>query len=566
MSATLLRVSTCLAILLCGASAAQGIPAVVTEILRSRFEGDGPASKANGQTDALAPGALRLFYERRSFRPAWHREAGGPDLAPALVEAVRAGSRHGMNPDDYRLGAIETALGAEGPPGAPPRPGDLADLELLLSDSFLAYGSHLLAGRVAPAALYEDWVATPRKLDVTAVLEKALAKGRVGEELEALAPRHPEYRNLQGALARYRGLAEGGGWEPVALGEKLARGGAGPRVAALRRRLAAEGYLPAAAPGDAERFDAALEQAVRSFQGRNGLAKDGAVGPATAAALNVSARARVQTIEVNLERCRWLPQDLGRRHLRVNVADFSLDVVEDGETVLSMPVVVGKPFNRTPVFSGTLSHIVLNPAWTVPQAIAEKEILPLARRDRVYLAKHRFRLFSGWGPEARAVDPEGVNWKAIRPKRLPFWFRQDPGPLNPLGTIKFVLANRFDVYLHDTPARGLFSRSRRDFSHGCIRVGRPIDLAADLMQGSPWTAGEILDAIARGEERAIALPRSVPVHILYCTAWADADGPVHFRNDIYGRDASVSEALARMPSRAASLHPGEAEHRQAATR
>ena len=269
---------------------------------------------------------------------------------------------------------------------------------------------------------------------------------------------------------------------------------------------------------------------------------------ATRAELNVSVERRVEQLELNLERWRWLPQDLGRRHIIVNIAAFELEVVEDEAVVLAMRVVVGRPYHNTPVFSDTMRYIVLNPYWEVPRKIAVQEILPRIKRDPSYLAREKLRVFKGWGLEAREVDPATVNWSAITPANFPFRLRQDPGPLNALGRVKFVFPNKFNVYLHDTPSRQLFEKTQRDFSHGCIRIQKPIDLAVYLLRQDPrWNRDALLRALDKAVDRSVPLPEPIPIHLLYWTAWADGDGTIQFRPDIYGWDAPLLGAMRAPP-------------------
>jgi L,D-transpeptidase YcbB len=404
---------------------------------------------------------------------------------------------------------------------------------------------------VNPETLLQEWVANRRSADFASVLETALSTGEVAGALARLAPPQLGFRRLREALMHHRELASRGGWPLIPdkmTKMTLKRGDHGPPVAALRERLSLGDDLGAGTWEDAELFDGALDQALKRFQRRHGLSEDGIMGDETRAELNVSVERRVEQLELNLERWRWLPQDLGRRHILVNIAAFELEVVEEDSVVLAMRVVVGRPYHDTPVFSDTMRYIVLNPYWEVPGKIAVKEMLPRIKRDPSYLAHENLRLFKGWGLEAREVDPGTVDWSAITPAAFPFRLRQDPGPRNALGRLKFMFPNKFNVYLHDTPARQLFEKPERDFSHGCIRIQEPIELAVYLLRQDPrWNREALLRALDETVDRSVPLPETIPIHLLYWTAWADGDGTIQFRRDIYGHDALLLEALQAPP-------------------
>jgi murein L,D-transpeptidase YcbB/YkuD len=528
---------------------AQGLGDAAQEALRNRIEAAGtPLALEVRGCRIYAVQTLPTFYERRTYRPAWSDDRGPRPTALALLSAVRDAELEGLRASDYHLAAIEELLrdGAARRGGRRWTVTALVDLDLLLTDAFLIYGSHLLAGRVNPETIDAQWIASRREGDIGAVLGLALESGRIAESLRELLPEHPGYRRLRDALARYRAIAAVGGWPTVPAGANLAIDEQGPRVAALRRRLAVTDPSVAA---DTELFHSELEEAVRRFQRQHGLDVDGAVGPATLAALNVSVEERIRQIELNLERWRWLPQELGERYLIVNIANFELDVVEAGRTVLTMRVVAGRPYRRTPVFSDEMTYLVFNPYWHVPRNLAVQDILPQIQSDTTYLARQRMRVFrhseSGGLEE---IDPSTVDWAQVTAENFVFQLRQDPGPSNALGRVKFMFPNRFNVYLHDTPTRTLFERSARDFSSGCIRIEKPIELAEYVLSGDPnWTRDRIMTAIAAGSEETVRLPESITVHLLYWTAWAEDDGSIQFRRDVYNRDARLYAELQESP-------------------
>ncbi|MFN2571634.1 MAG: murein L,D-transpeptidase [Gemmatimonadales bacterium] len=468
-----------------------------------------------------ANGPLLTFYAQRSFRAAWSGEHGPNRLVDDLISALDRADLEGLEPEEYHLSRIRAAVDsvrADAGSGRSIAPRRLADLDLLLSDAFLLYGSHLLGGRVNPETLHPQWDANRRGADLSTVLQDALDSRKIARALQRLAPTDEGYRRLREALGRERAIAAQGGWPTD-----------------LRARLILEGDLR---DGDS------LRVGLQRFQRRHGLEGSGVLDSATRAELTVSAVARAEQLRINLERWRWLPQDLGRRRIMVNIAAYELQVIEDDQVVLAMRVVVGKAYKRTPVFSDTVRYIVLNPNWHVPQTIAAEELIPKIQSDPSYLERYGMHLFTN-GNDPREIDPATVDWATVRPDSFPYRLRQDPGRLNALGRIKFMFPNPYDVYLHDTPSRRLFAEAQRDFSHGCIRIEKPIDLATYLMKKTPWGREAIEDALDEGTERTIYLPRPMPIHLLYWTAWADEDGTIQFRADINELDHALSTALAK---------------------
>jgi murein L,D-transpeptidase YcbB/YkuD len=341
-------------------------------------------------------------------------------------------------------------------------------------------------------------------------------------------------------------------------------GDKGERVILLGARLAAEGYELHGSTADAGRFDQPLDRAVRLFQERHGLEVDGIVGRNTLAELNVSAADRASQIMVNMERWRWLPRELGERHLVVNIANFEMQVFEAGDRVMQMRAIVGRRYRRTPVFSDVMTYLVINPYWNVPNSIAVKDKLPILKQDPGYLRQNNIRVLAGWGAEAEEIDGDSIAWEDFSEEDFPYRLRQDPGPANALGRIKFMFPNKFNVYLHDTPARELFNQTVRTFSSGCIRIEQPLELAEYLLRADPaWSRPAILAAIDRGVEQTVRLPEPIRVYLLYCTAWVDVDGSVQFRRDIYERDEAVARALSDLPPEpppdAAEAGPGQIE-------
>ena len=297
-------------------------------------------------------------------------------------------------------------------------------------------------------------------------------------------------------------------------------------------------------------FDDEMVLAVRRFQERHGRTVDGIVGPKTLSDLNVSVEQRVCQIELNLERWQQLPYDLGERFIMVNTASFQLEVVEKNRRLMKMRVVAGRRSRCTPEVSGELTYLVLNPYWNIPHSIAKLDILPKIQEDPHYLMRQNIIVFKNWESDSPKIDAQSIDWSRVTEKGFSFKLRQEPGPRNALGRIKFVFPSQFSVYLHDTPAQSLFEKTQRDFSSGCVRIEKPIELASLLLKSEPkWTRKKILDTIHSGKTQVIWLSEKIPVHLSYWTAWVDENEMIHFRDDIYGRDKSLESLLSKsLPS------------------
>lgn len=493
---------------------------------------------------------LLLAYRKNNYQPMWLDASRRLEKVKALAEAIECAGDDGLVPLDYHLDVIYDLLvgvmrqsSAKHPrPWAP----DLwADLELILTDAFLLYGSHLAAGRVNPETRHTGWKINVGAVDLSASLTRAAATGNIDAALAELRPAHRGYTALREALARLRRLADTGGWPVLDARKTLKPGDRGAAVGDLRHRLAIGGDIdPAETDDDPFFFDLMLASAVKRFQRSNGLKADGIVGHDTYGLLNLPIEARIRTVVLNLERWRWLPRDLGHRHILVNTAAFNLKAVEKGLPALQMRVVVGRPARRSPVFSANMTYLVINPFWNVPTTIAVKDMLPEIQNDVDYLARKGIRVYQNWEVDAPQIDPNSVTWQTYHVNNFPFKLRQDPGPNNALGRIKFMFPNAFAVYLHDTPNQTLFNRHQRDFSSGCIRVEAPFMLANFVLTGDDrWTPERIAETIKQGETRTIKLKQPVPLHLVYMTAWADEVRGVQFRSDLYNRDLDLYRAL-----------------------
>lgn len=480
---------------------------------------------------------LPRIYERRNFAPLWTDSDAVRDLFRAIDDAAL----DGLDPDDYHRQALRDRRRRLDP--VTPDPGRVGEYDILLTDALVRLGYHILFGKVDPERLDPNWNLAGELDGLSPVdaIEGAVASGRLHEVIEGYKPRDPFYVELKDALGRYRAIAARGGWDPVPPISRLALDSVDARVRDLRRRLRVTGDLPPSASVDVEIFDEDLDQAVRAFQRRHGLTADGVVGRNTVAALNVPVEARIDQIRVNLERCRWVLRELVDDFVLVNIAGFRVYLVEDRRAVWSSRVVVGTTYDATPLFRAEMTYLVLNPTWTVPPGIIRSETLPALERDPGYLARNHMKLLDLAG---NGVDPATVDFSRYVGRTFPYVVRQDPGPWNALGRVKFVFPNEHSVYLHDTPSRNLFEREVRTFSHGCIRVEHPLELAERLLRHQPgWNRGAIDRQVASGESRTVYLDEPLPTLILYWTAWVDPEAGLTFYPDVYGRDTAVMAGL-----------------------
>lgn len=489
--------------------------------------------------ELIAVEFLARFYEARRFEPAWTNE----DDVEIVLAALEGSDQHGLSPQDFHMDAIRLLreLQAE----QLDDPVIKANLDLLLTDGLVIYAYQLVYGKVDPRALAASWNLSRPLLsrEPEQVLEDTVAQGSLAELLESLIPALPYYDSMQTQLSRYRQWVDRGGWPTVPEGGTLRPGDRDPRVAAVRARLVAEYGDGGASSADPQAFDRMLEQDVRRFQAQHALAVDGAVGPATLRAMNVSAAERVDQIRVNLERARWVQDEFvdAQDFVIVNIAGFYVRLYEDRELDWETRAIVGTEYHQTPIFAADMKYVVFNPTWTVPRSIIRNEMLPQMKADPGYLEARNFDLVDQSG---QTVDPVTLDWPNVSASNFPYKVVQRPGPGNALGRVKFIFPNSYAVYLHDTPSRQLFARTGRTFSHGCVRTENPLDFAARLLGDQPdWTPDAIDRTIDGGQTTTVYLSAPLRVFILYWTAEPADDGGIRFYDDVYERDAAVLAAL-----------------------
>jgi murein L,D-transpeptidase YcbB/YkuD len=489
---------------------------------------------------AAAAGAdAAAIYRATAYQPVWHGDGEAEQRQRLLLAAFAQASRHGFSTADLSAQLIEPGSGARSPRA-------IAERDVLLTAAFLTYARKLRQGAVSLDVLGDEWGISPERFNAATALIAAIKTGGFAGLLASLPPASPGYTALVEALEHYRAIAVAGGWPMLPLGAEPDLGAGGEYVTRLRRRLQAEDGLSAANGTTAE-----IIAAVRRFQAQHGLEPDGRVGRLTQQALNVPVEQRIAQIAANLERWRHLQHEFPATYVSVNAADATLLYVRNAAPDLHMRVVVGDLTHPTPVLSAQIVAVTVNPPWNVPTSIARKEILPRLQRDPLYLRRNDIAIV---GAEN---DPYGlrINWRTIQRQGFPFRLQQRPGLNNSLGVLKLEMPNRFDVYLHDTPAKRLFERPVRTFSHGCIRLEHAAELSVRLLSDqSEWTLDALGAAVSSGETRHIPLSRAVPVYVLYWTAFVDRDGQTQFRDDVYGRDPPIIRALGLDPMHGPQRH------------
>jgi len=492
-----------------------------------------------------APERLPLPLER--IRPVliahYIRDQGpvywvGTSRMTAFLQRLADAEDDGLNPADYPIDAlmdVRDSVTADDADGA-------AAAELYFTAFFLNYAADLKIGRLTPQKVDPRLFRNRKTIDMLRVLTDLKAEQDPNAFLNGFESQNPHYQALKRMLALYRAMAESVAWPSIPTGENIEPGATDPRIPDIRNLLILTGDHPGGGGGVV--YDPETVLAVRSFQLRHGLEAKGLIGKQTIIAMNVPPAERVRQIVLNMERWRWMPENLGPHHFMVNLAAYELTEVEQEQVVDRMDVVVGAVATQTPEFSADMQYVEINPTWTVPYSIATKEMLPKLKRSPMAYAGD-FELFvngklSSWG---------GVNWASYGPGRFPFTFRQKPGPKNALGKVKFMLPNSHNIYLHDTPAKDKFLATTRAFSHGCIRLSRPRDLADRLVgEVAGWPQQKIDSAFASGKTTRVNLPQRIPVHMIYSTAFEGDGGTIEFRPDVYGRDRKLDAALAGKPS------------------
>ena len=496
----------------------------LTAAIRSALAGAGTEGAFLDKRDAAG---VAEYYAEQGDTPVW--TAGGKltERAKGIIARIENAAVDGLDATAYPLPPVQLGQAMAATVQA------VADADVQLSDAIVTYARHVHSGRLDPATVSPNFDYKPHLVDPLEVLADLVSTGDTDAALSSYDPQNPEFQALRVKLAELRRAPVE---TPVVVpdGPTLKLGVTDPRVATLRQRL-----KMTAPADDPQVYDQAVLDAVKAWQGSAGLKTDGMIGKNALAILNKPPANPTDTVIANMERWRWMPEDLGPFYVRVNIPNFNLDIYRDGKVIHTTRIVVGQTDKQTPIFSNEIQMVDVNPTWNVPASIAVKEMLPKLLNNPGSMSG--YQVFVNYNGHFQVVDPSMVDWQTVDMRRVQI--KQPPGDDNALGSIKFLFPNPYSVYLHDTPSKSFFQRDYRALSHGCMRVQNPWDFAAVLLQGEPNVTVAQLKSMVGGPETQVPLAHHVPVHITYFTAWVDADGLLQLRNDVYGHDQHMEQML-----------------------
>lgn len=504
------------------------------------------ASKIILDQGNLAEGNLFRIYEDHDFTPLWLTRGSLNDNSRELIASLQTSWKDGLNAELYQLDEIYSLINKLHGKRKMNKKimKNMIRLDVHFTNAYLDYASDLLTGRVNPDRLDSIWEAHPRQEQLVLAMENALEEKDVARSLQKFKPDKTQYFALSEMLEKFIRTREEGGWELPGYFPMLEIGDSSDNVIALKKFLVQTNDLQAIDDEymQTELYDRILHDAVMEYQHRHGLFVDGVVGKNTLAEMNVPLEDRIRQIQVNMERLRWLPGSLGKKYLLVNLPEFKLRYYENDNLVQEMKIVIGEIENSTPVLKDTMRYIIFNPTWNIPRSIAVKEALPKIKSDSTYLERNHYALLKNSYISKDTIIPDSIDWEQVTEENFNFYMVQKPGSFNALGRVKFMFPNHQAIYLHDTPAKHIFDMRRRDYSHGCIRIEKPIQLAADILKEQS-SIEEIEEILESEETTAVVLEEEIMVHFIYQTAWVDDRSKVHFRDDLYLFDQMTLEKL-----------------------
>ena len=492
---------------------------------------------------------LKQLYRQLFFVPVWIDENSVSSFSKELFRQITQDKTLDKSSKLYQ-DALILERKAQGIYGSNGTLSQKVDLEFKISQLYKGYADYTLYGSINWGAfqdrlynlkaqgIHAGWVTHRPKFGPLSLIETAALSGSLSELFVQAVPQEYHYKELQESLIQYLEMQKNGGWPIVPFKGVLKPGESHDVVPFLRERLRITGDYGSCNSKEDNRYDSCLKEAVVHFQKRHGLEDEGIIGPKTTTALNVPIEKRIEQIRLNLDRIKWLHERNAKRHIIINIPAFTLFFEEDRALRLQMKVITGTRKNPTPIFSNTVRTIVLNPHWNVPKSIIQKEMIPKIFKDPHAMAKEKIEIYTGWGHDAKKVSAGSVNWGNYRySKTVPYRFAQTPGYHNALGKVKFLFPNQFSVYMHDTPTKRLFEQNVRAFSHGCIRLSKPIELLETFSTFNDNVDFEKAQERLKGTKKEfLTLTEKVPVDVVYLTAYVDYDGVLQFRNDIYGYD------------------------------
>ncbi len=487
---------------------------------------------------------LEKFYIRRDFQPAWSKDYKFIPQAQMLVNYLNHMNKHGLKTDSANITTLKEAIKKSNDTQwfrMKDKQETFIYTDMLLSAAFFKDSQKIWRGHFKNDDLENLWKIKHKKIKYGKTLDSILSSGN-NDPFTEFEPLHKDYKELKTILNKYTKIAENGGWPTVNPQSKvLIKGDIDPEIIHLRKRLYLSGDISHFE--DNKTFDHELEQAVMHFQHRHKLKEDGVVKGETLKEMNIPIEDRIEQIIINMERWRWVPEEPSEKYILVNIPEFKMHVFEKNAEIYNMKVIVGRSGAYTPIFSDQIEKIVINPSWIVPANIATSELVPMIKRDTSILSKQNIEIFTDYS-FTTMIDPDTIDWVNLDARKFTYVLKQKSNFYNPLGHIKFLFPNEFDIYLHDTPSDHLFEESERNFSHGCIRIEDPVWLASYLLNDEPqWNKKKLYEAIYRQEEQSISLKKKLPVFILYFTTWVDEKGTIHFMKDIYDHDKQLKSIL-----------------------
>lgn len=518
----------------------------IAETLRDIIENKEPDERYLVLDEELYSSVLiPQFYANRGFENAWIKHHDSLDLVEEFIQYIEAIEHHGLQPEHYHLQKIKTIKAEIEDKNLAFDPNRIAQIDLLLSDAFFMLSSHLYYGKVDAEKVKANWnirrdkpqLALDKKLEMLVMMKNTFVFMKI------FYPQHPGYELMVQKAKELSLILEDDYAVEIAIPEgqfhlDLTKDSLYQQ--AICDKLIFLGYMDAKDLDSTNQLNRTIE-AIKLFQKTHGLNPDGKIGKNTIRALNQPIQDKINALHVNAERLRWMPDSLNKRHILVNIADFTLDFINDRDTILRMRTVVGQDFRQTPVFNARMTYLVLSPTWTVPPTILKNDVIPAVAKNINYLKNKNMKIIDTNGKE---IDPTTIDWQKAKARgTIPYRVRQEPGDHNALGRVKFMFPNKYNVYLHDTPSKELFERDSRTFSSGCIRVDKPFELAQLLIGDSiTWPADAIKSAMYSGVEKTVSLKKPVDVYIFYLSAWSDGK-LIHFRRDVYSRDPAILKAL-----------------------